>query len=81
VLDYDRIAFRIWDLRKNRKKVSQKKMAEDLGMYQPDISALENNRPGSGIESLPKLELIAAYMGVSIKYLLFGNEDETEFPD
>lgn len=75
MLDYDMIGSRIRDYR-NNKKVSQTRMAEDLGMYQPDISALENNKPGSGIHDLVKLELIANYLNVPIEYLLFGDKEE-----
>ena len=53
MIDYDIIAARIREARKNKKKVSQKKMAEDLQMYQPDLSALENNKPGCGIRERP----------------------------
>ena len=52
MIDYDIIASRIREARKLKKKVSQKKMAEDLQMYQPDLSALENNKPGCGIRDL-----------------------------
>lgn len=74
MLDYDIIASRIREQRKYVKKISQKKMAEDLGMYQPDLSALENNRPGCGIRDLAKLEVIANYLCISLRYLLFGEE-------
>ena len=76
MLDYDLIAARIQDQRKNVKKVSQRKMAEDLGMYQPDLSALENNRIGCGIHDLAKLEVIADYLNVPLGYLLFGEMRE-----
>ncbi len=75
-IDYDMIAVRIRELRKNVKKVSQSKMAEAIGMYQPDLSALENNRPGCGIQDLAKLEVIAAYLHVTMHYLLFGESEE-----
>ena len=75
MLDYDMIGFRIREQRKKVKKVSQKKMAEDLGMYQPDLSDLENNKPGCGIQDLAKLELIASYLCVPLSYILFGEED------
>lgn len=78
MLDYDIIASRIREQRKCIKKISQKKMAEDLGMYQPDLSALENNKPGCGIKDLAKLELIANYLGITLSYLLFGDEDEND---
>ena len=76
MLDYDIIASRIHEQRKYVKKVSQKKMAEDLMMYQPDLSNIENNKRGSGITDLAKLEIIADYLGVPLSYLLFGNGDE-----
>lgn len=76
MLDYDVIASRIREQRKLVRKISQKKMAEDLNMYQPDLSDLENNKPGCGIKDLAKLELIAGYLNVSLSYLLFGDEDE-----
>lgn len=53
MIDYDIIAARIREARKNKKKISQKKMAEDLQMYQPDLSALENNKPGAVSGILP----------------------------
>ena len=71
-VDYDIIAARIRELRKNVRKVSQSKMAEAIGMYQPDLSALENNRPGCGIQDLAKLQVIADYLHVTMHYLLFG---------
>ena len=52
-------------LRKER-GISQEKMAEDLGMYQADISNLERAMGGSGIADLCKLDLIADYFGVSL---------------
>lgn len=76
MLDYDLIASRIREQRKYKKKISQKKMAEDLLMYQPDLSALENNKPGCGIKDLAKLEMIAEYLGISLGDLLFGEENE-----
>lgn len=81
MLDYDIIASRIREQRKFIKKISQRKMAEDLGMYQPDLSALENNKQGCGIHDLAKLEMIAGYLGMSLSYLLFGDgeDEESEF--
>ena len=43
-------------LRKSR-KISQEKMAEDLGMYQADISNLERAIGGSDISDIYKLSL------------------------
>ena len=81
MIDYDIIAARIRDARKNKKKVSQKKMAEDLQMYQPDLSALENNKPGCGIRDLAKLEMMAGYLNIPLRYLLFGEGEDIEKED
>ena len=78
MLDYDVIASRIREQRKYIKKISQRKMAEELNMYQPDLSDLENNKPGCGIKDLAKLELIASYLNIPLRYLLFGDEEEEE---
>lgn len=78
MLDYDRIASRIRVQRKYVRKVSQKKMAEDLLFYQSDISDLENNKPGCGIHDLAKLEVIANYLGMPLRNLLFGYEEDEE---
>lgn len=58
-------------LRKER-KISQEKMAEDLGMYQADISNLERAMSGSGIADLFKLDLIADYFGVPLVSMISG---------
>lgn len=76
MLDYDIIASRIREQRKYIRKISQRKMAEDLNMYQPDLSDLENNKPGCGIRDLAKLEMIASYLNISLSYLLFGDGEE-----
>lgn len=76
MLDYDVIASRIREQRKYIRRISQRQMAEDLNMYQPDLSDLENNKPGCGIRDLAKLELIASYLNISLSYLLFGDGDE-----
>lgn len=81
MIDYDIIAARIREARKNKKKISQKKMAEDLQMYQPDLSALENNKPGCGIQDLAKLEMISGYLNVPLRYLLFGEGEDIEKED
>ena len=81
MIDYDIIASRIREARKYKIKVSQKKMAEDLNMYQPDLSALENNKSGCGIRDLAKLEIIAGYLKISLQYLLFGEGEEIERED
>ena len=64
-------------LRKSR-KISQGKMAEDLGMYQADISNLERAMGGSGISDLYKLDLIADYFGVPLDKLISGPMQEKE---
>lgn len=56
-------------------------MAEDLQMYQPDLSALENNKPGCGIWDLAKLEMIAGYLNIPLRYLLFGEGEDIEKED
>lgn len=81
MIDYDIIAARIREARKNKKKISQKKMAEDLQMYQPDLSALENNKPGCGTRDLAKLEMISGYLNVPLRYLLFGEGEDIEKED
>lgn len=68
------IGKRIRILRK-KKGVTQEKMAEDLGMYQADISNLERAMGGSGINDLFKLDQIADYFGVTLAQLLNGLED------
>lgn len=47
-------------------------------MYQPNLSDLENNKPGCGITDLAKLEMIATYLNISLSYLLFGDEEEKD---
>ena len=66
------IGKRIKALRK-QKHVSQEKMAEDLGMYQADISNLERAMGGSGITDIFKLDMIAGYFGVPLPELLMGS--------
>ncbi len=78
MLDYDMILSRIREQRKQVRKVSQSRMAEDLGMYQPDLSAMENNKPGCGIHDLDKLEVISDYLRVPLSYLLFGEGEEEQ---
>jgi len=72
VVDYEKIGQRIYENRKSLRKISQEKMAEDLGMYQADISNLEKAKNGSGIQDLAKLDLIAEYFNIPLEYLLFG---------
>lgn len=74
MINADNIGKRIRILRK-QKHVSQERMAEDLGMYQADISNLERAICGSGITDLFKLDLIADYFGVSLVELLNGFHD------
>ena len=50
-------------------------MAEDLNMYQADISNMEKAKPGSGIGDLQKLDLIAGYLNIPLETLIFGRED------
>lgn len=76
MIDYDKIGKRISEQRKYIYKVSQERMAEDLGMYQADISNLEKAKKGSGITDLSKLELIADYFNIPLESLLFGREDK-----
>ncbi len=49
MIDFDKIGKRIQEERKYLRRISQEKMAEDLGMYQADISNLEKAKSGSGI--------------------------------
>lgn len=72
-IDFDELGYRIRYQRKYVKKIPQRKMAEDLGLYQPDLSNMENNNPKCRLNDLALLEQIARYLGVSIHYLLFGN--------
>ena len=68
---------------RKQKRVSQERMAEDLGMYQADISNLERAIGGSGITDLFKLDLIADYFGITLVELLNGfseSADETALP-
>ena len=52
MIDIEKIGTRIAEERKFVKRVSQRKMAEDLNMYQADISNLEKAKNGSGITDL-----------------------------
>lgn len=51
-------------------------MAEDLGMYQADISNLEKAKSGSGITDLAKLDMIADYFDMPLETLLFGRRQD-----
>ena len=76
MINADNIGRRIRILRK-QKHISQERMAEDLGMYQADISNLERAISGSGILDLFKLDRIADYFGITLVELLNGFEDST----
>ena len=76
MIDFDRIGRRIKEQRKYMLKISQEKMAEELGMYQADISNLEKAKAGSGIADLYKLDMIAEYLDIPLETLLFGREDK-----
>ena len=81
MIDYEKIGRRIYEERKFLRHISQEKMAEDLGMYQPDISNLEKARKGSGITDLSKLQTIADYFDLPIENLLFGTSAEAHMAD
>ncbi len=49
MIDYEKIGKRILEERKYLHRISQEKMAEDLGIYQADISNMEKAKKGSGI--------------------------------
>ena len=72
MIDYEKIGQRITEQRKHIRHISQERMAEDLGMYQADISNLEKAKNGSGINDLYKLDIIADYFGISPETLIFG---------
>ena len=77
MIDFEKIGTRIAEERKFVKRVSQRKMAEDLNMYQADISNLEKAKNGSGITDLYKLDFIADYLNISVESLIFGRKDDT----
>ena len=76
MVDYEKIGRRIAEERKYIHKISQERMAEDLGMYQADISNMEKAKKSSGINDLSKLDMIAEYLGLPLETLLFGREDK-----
>jgi transcriptional regulator with XRE-family HTH domain len=76
LIDYEQIGKRINEQRKYLHGISQEKMAEDLGLYQADISNLEKAKKGSGITDLSKLDMIADYFDIPLQILLFGSEYE-----
>ena len=76
MVDFEKIGRRIREQRKFGKRVSQERMALDLGMYQADISNLEKAKSGSGIGDLYKLDLIANYFNIPLATLIFGMEED-----
>ena len=76
MVDFDKIGRRIYEQRKYFRKLSQERMAEELGMYQADISNMEKAKKGSGITDLTKLDMIADYLDIPLETLLFGREDK-----
>ena len=76
MIDFEKIGARIHEERKHIHGISQERMAEELGMYQADISNLERAQKGSGISDLNKLQLIADYFSLPIENLLFGTSME-----
>ncbi len=76
MIDFEKIGKRILEERKYLHKISQEKMAEDLGMYQADISNMEKAKNGSGITDLAKLDMIADYFDMPLETLLFGRRQD-----
>lgn len=76
MIDTSLIAGRIKYQRKKVLHISQERMAEELNMYQSDISKMENGEKYSALNDLQKLDMIAEYLGVSLAYLIFGKELE-----
>lgn len=76
MVDYEKIGKRILEERKYLRRISQERMAEDLGMYQADISNLEKAKNGSGITDLSKLDMIAEYFDMPLEILLFGRRQD-----
>lgn len=76
MIDFTKIGKRILEERKYLRRISQEKMAEDLGMYQADISNLEKAKNGSGITDLAKLDMIADYFDMPLETLLFGRRQD-----
>ena len=74
MIEYEKIGKRIMEERKYIRHISQERMAEDLGMYQADISNLEKAK--SGITDLAKLDLVAGYLGMPLETLLFGRRQD-----
>lgn len=80
MIDIEIIGHRIREERKNLLHISQEKMAEDLGMYQADISNLEKAKNGSGITDITKLDMIADYFKIPLATLLFGRQEGDSMP-
>lgn len=76
MINYEKIGQRIAEQRKYIRRLSQERLAEELGMYQADISNLEKAKKGSGITDLSKLDFIADYFEISLENLLFGKGDK-----
>ena len=76
MIDFEKIGKRILEERKYLQRISQEKMAEDLGMYQADISNMEKAKNGSGITDLAKLDMIADYFDMPLETLLFGRRQD-----
>ena len=76
MIDLNKIGKRIQEERKYLRRISQEKMAEDLGMYQADISNMEKAKSGSGITDLVKLDMIADYFDMPLETLLFGRRQD-----
>ena len=76
MIDFEKIGKRILEERKYLHRISQEKMAEDLGMYQADISNMEKAKSGSGITDLSKLDMIADYFDMPLETLLFGRRQD-----
>lgn len=43
-------------------------MAEDLQMYQADISNIEKAKSGSGITDITKLDMISEYLNIPLEF-------------
>ena len=76
MIDLNKIGKRIQEERKYLRRISQEKMAEDLGMYQADISNMEKAKSGGGITDLVKLDMIADYFDMPLETLLFGKRQD-----
>ena len=76
MIDFEQIGRRIYEERKYLHRISQEKMAYDLGMYQADISNLEKAKKGSGITDLSRLDMIADYFDMPLEILLFGRRQD-----